>query len=491
MLSDSANRMDRMRRVISGIIARSLICVALGLAGCGAIERVEKTLFSGDTAPKPGQQGFVEGFIGGTVADEPRAAQVGREVLSAGGSAGDASVAMAFALSVTLPSRAGLGGGGVCVAYAAGSGSVNHGVPESVSFIPLAPRGGGGGDRPAGLPMMARGLFLLHARYGVLPFETLVGTAENLARTGVPASRALVRDLNLVSGPLLADAGARQVFSRGGVPLAEGQVMVQPELTGTLAHIRLAGVGDLYQGILAGRLADASQRAGGALTTEQLRRALPGFLPAIVSDYKGEKIAFAAPPSDGGLAAAAAFAALTRNPGDLGGATARSLAVAARFRANGGDPRAILTTNDLPAAALPPLPASTTFGAVDRNGNAVMCAATMGNLFGTGRLLPGLGFLLSASPASLPAPLLSVGLAWNPRENAFHAAAGGSGQAGAGVAAAVGLMNALESGKPMSVPVPEPGRANVMTCAGLLPGRPGSCGFATDPRDAGLATGGN
>ena len=40
-------------------------------------------------------------------------------------------------------------------------------------------------------------------------------------------------------------------------------------------------------------------------------------------------------------------------------------------------------------------------------------------------------------------------------------------------------------------PVPDPGRANVISCAGYLPGDTGSCGWATDPRGAGLAVGSN
>ena len=53
------------------------IILALGLSACGGSGLDE------------GQAGFVEGFFGGIMVDEPRAALVGRDVLSAGGSAAD------------------------------------------------------------------------------------------------------------------------------------------------------------------------------------------------------------------------------------------------------------------------------------------------------------------------------------------------------------------------------------------------------------------
>jgi gamma-glutamyltranspeptidase/glutathione hydrolase len=413
-------------------------------------------------------------------------------VLSAGGNAADAAVAIGFTLAATLPSRAGLGGGGACLAYAADRKSVNGGVPEAIMFPPLAPATRGtNADRPTAFPMLARGLFLLHARYGTRPFETLIVPAEQLARFGVSVSRALNRDLALVSAPLLADPAAAAVFARAGVPLAEGQTLIQPDLAATLTQIRVAGVGDMYQGALARRIADASPSIGGPMTLADLRGALPKLAPPLTVPDRNDEVAFLPPPADGGLAAAAAFRALQANGSDFPGAAMRALAAAARYRAGGATPEQVLAARDLPPAGLPPLPASTSFVTLDKDGNAVACDVTMNNLFGTGRILPGLGFLVAASPASVPPPLLAAGLAWNDHIHAFRAEAAGSGQAGAPMAVAVGLLNALRSGRALSAPVPDPGRANVIVCDGYLPGDQSTCNWASDPRESGLALGGS
>jgi gamma-glutamyltranspeptidase/glutathione hydrolase len=462
----------------------ALLGAALATASCSTMGSISQSLFGGVS---PGAQ-RVSGFLGGVVADEPRAAVVGREVLATGGTAADAAVALGFALSVTLPSRASLGGGGACLAYSPSKDGPSQGVPEAFVFVPAAPAGHGGGDRPAAIPALPRGLFALHARYGKKPFETLLSPAEQMARFGVPASRAFVRDLQVVAGPLFADPNVAAVFSHDGAPLAEGERLVQSDLGATLAQLRVAGVGDFYQGLLAQRLARGSQRAGGAFTAEDLRAFLPRMPAPVTVDDGNDHVAFLPPPADGGLAAAAALQALQANPTDYGGANARALAVAAGWRMTGGDPQALLAAAP-PAASLPGLPASTTFLTLDRDGNAVACALTMNNLFGTGRMAPGTGVLLAASPSVFPPPLLAAAIAWNEPLHAFRAAVGGSGQSGAALAAAVAMMNTLRSGQPMPAPVPEPGRANVIACSRYLPENDGTCGWATDPRGAGLAIG--
>jgi gamma-glutamyltranspeptidase/glutathione hydrolase len=478
----------RGRRLRAGIVLASL----LACSACGTAGDVANSLFGSGNTVAQGQPGYVQGFLGGVVADEPRAALAARQILSAGGTAADAAVVLGFTLSVTLPSRAGLGGGGACLAYGADKKSANEGVPEAVLFPPVAPAAlGANADRPAAVPMLARGLYLLHARYGKLPFESLIVPAEQLARFGTPAPRALVRDIALVSGPLLDDPNARAIFAQNGAPLTEGQTLLQPDLGATLSQIRIGGVGGFYTGTLARRIVQASPLAGGPLALTDLTGALPRLAPAIVLPYRRDEVAFLPPPADGGLAAAAAFSLLQRDPSALGAAAARALAVAARWRQGGADAQSLLTAANLTEAALPPLPASTSFVTLDKDGDAVACSLSMDNLFGTGRLLPGLGILLAASPAAVPPPLYSAAIAWNDNIHAFRAAVGGSGQAGAPMAVAVGMLNALRTNQAMAAQVPDPGRANVISCSSYLPGENGACTWATDPREAGLAVGGN
>lgn len=480
-----------MTTIINRLRQLLLCTCALALVGCETASTVVDRVLGSGGKPAEGTPGFVAGFLGAVAADEPRAVVTAREILSAGGTAADAAVALGFALAVTLPSRAGIGAGGACLAYAPDSKSVNGGVPEAILFMPTAALGRGArSDRPAAVPMLARGMFALHARYGKRPLETLIAPAEQLARFGTPASRAFMHDFILVTAPLLADPNARAVFAPGGQPVQEGSQLIQHELGATLAQLRSAGVGNLYQGSLGRRLEEVSPSAGAAISLADLREALPRSSPPIILRHGNDSVAFLPPPADGGLAAAAAFQALGSNPNDLSGVTDRANGVAAAWRARGGDPMALLG-EAVSGARLPAMPASTSFTTLDKDGNAVSCAITMGNLFGTGRMAPGMGFLIGASPGAHTPPLLAAAIAYNERLHAFRAAVGGSGQSGAAAAVAVAMMNTLRTQTPMAVEVPEPGRANVIACARYLPGTERACAWATDSRGSGLAQGGN
>jgi gamma-glutamyltranspeptidase/glutathione hydrolase len=331
----------------------------------------------------------------------------------------------------------------------------------------------------------------------VRPFEELMAPAEQLARFGTPVSRALAEDLAAVAGPLLADPGARSVFASGnGQVRRQGEVLVQPLLATTLSQLRISGVGDLHQGVLARRLEEASRTVGGNLTIEALRdrAALPQLLPPlVVQGANRDSVAFLPLPADGGLAAAAAYLAL-KSGQSLEQAGARGEAVAATWRRQGGQADALLTAN-VPAAGAGPLPASAGLAVFDREGNAVGCSFTLNNLFGTGRLVPGMGMLLAAAPGigQVQPPLLAAGIAWNPALEKLHMVAAGSGQHAAPLAVAGPLARVVEGGLVPSGAVQSgrlaPGRGQYGICSAYLPGAESSCVAITDPAGAGVALG--
>jgi gamma-glutamyltranspeptidase/glutathione hydrolase len=371
----------------------------------------------------------------------------------------DAAVAAGFALTVTLPSRAGLGGGGACLVF-----ERSRGETQAILFEAGARRGVvPGADRPAAVPMMARGLFALHTRGGRLRFEELIRPAEDLAREGNPVSRAFAGDLAAVANPLFADPQARAIFAGpGGAPLGEGAQLVQRDLALSLSAIRTTGPGDIHQGTLARRLAEASLSAGGGLTVDEMRAGIARLVAPVTARQGNDTISFLPTTSD--AYTARSFEALAAGNASLDGGPV-----------GGGASTALVT--------------------FDRDGNAVSCAFSMNNLFGTGRVAPGTGIVLAAAPnvgGIRPAPL-AVTLVHNQPLRAFRLAVAASGQDAAPNAAALAT-NRLLRGAVVQDALPQQStpsyaRAVVASCPRYLPGRPDECVIAADPRGSGLAAG--
>ncbi len=414
----------------SQIIRSLAVAALLPLAACGLPGKI---VGAGPNA-KLGQTAVAPSVFGYAVADEPQAALAARQILNNGGNAADAAAAAGFALSVTLPSRAGVGGGGACIVRMPNpAGDMQP--PTALLFAPGAPALSGG-DRPAAVPALARGLLALQARYGSMPFSAVVVPAERLAG-GVPVSPALASDLSVVGSALLADPAAAQVFGNpsGGV-LTAGDNLSQPDLAASFEVLRTQGVQGFYQGGFPDVFTAAANQAGAELSDADMSATVPRFaVPALAADGKYQLAGL--PYTD--------------------------------------------------QAGAQPLPASAGFETLDRNGGVVACVVTMNNLFGTGRVAAGTGILLAASPRAVPTPLLRAVIAYNANSNIFRAAVTGTGQAEAPEAASQGMYAALNNTQALA---PDPGRANIISCPGGVPGGEATCRASADPRGQGLAIGG-
>jgi len=220
-----------------GILRRSLAFVLglLVLAGCAADPEV------------PSQ--FTRSSQAAVISDEPKAALVGRDILALGGNPVDAAVAMALSLTVTLPSRAGLLGGGSCL--------VHDPVAKTVTdfdFRPFALPRADGSRSEYGAPGLLRGLFAMQARYGSLRFEQLVIPAERLARFDGVVSRSLYQDMQQF-GSRLARADNPLWHDAGKV--AVGDRLPWEAQAGAFAVLRQEGLGSFYGGRMGRQVATA------------------------------------------------------------------------------------------------------------------------------------------------------------------------------------------------------------------------------------------
>lgn len=410
---------------------------------------------------KVGTIGYVTGFAGAVAVDEPRAALVARDALSAGGSAVDAAVAAAWTMAVTLPSAVGVGGGGMCVVHDSRSKTT-----EVIDFLPpahgamVAPAGQGfvvGGRQgwPVAVPAMPRGLYAMHAKYGKLRWEAVMAPAETTARFGEPTSRALANVLASSGSGLMADPVARDVFSVGGTRLiGEGERLQQVDLAATLGRLRQQGPGALYDGMLGNQFLDAVQQAGGHLTREQLRAYAPTWRPSVRQAVGNDTLHV--PPQ--GMAGHDLLAVWNGDP-----------AAGASAHPDGG----------------------TGLVVVDGTGSAVACALTMNGPFGLGRMARGMGMMFAeAGPAEgMSQTPLAAGLMVNHHVNEFRLGVGAAGS-DATVNAARAAQAAIPGGQPATQAVSGlrgAARTNLVSCPMGVPARPDTCTVAVDPRGAGFA----
>jgi gamma-glutamyltranspeptidase/glutathione hydrolase len=463
-------RIVKIGRMLTGARQRIMLAVAaIGLLPLGACELTE-------TLPV---QGIFEGsdFVGGAASDEPRAALVARDTLAAGGTAADAAVSLYFALAVTYPSTASLGGGGQCLVYAP---TDDGDVIQTLDF--LATRSTAAaieGGRASAVPGAVRGMYALQSRYGKLRWPRLLASAESFARFGHQASRALVHDLTLAADQLFRDPTVRTAFgNKDGEPIAEGQNITQLDLGAVLSTLRTKGPGDFYSGNIARQLVAAVAEAGGTLNLEDLREYRPRWRETVWLPFESHEIHTTPAPSAGGITATAIWA--LGNDGDryvesgdadrlhlLAEIGKRGFADRSAWAEGGGG--TVLDLERLQASmasfqpdrqsaseALSPAPqlrlenpAATSFTVVDSDGMAVACTVTMNNLFGTGRIAPGTGIVLAAPPRPTGILPLAPVMVVNRVNNQVLLVAGAVGGAAAPSALATVMLEVLNAETPL------------------------------------------
>ncbi len=226
-----------------------------------------------------------------------QAAQVGAEVLEAGGNAVDAAVATACALAVTEPWMSGLGGCGYMVVYSAAAqavrvvdfGTVSPGGLDPAAY-PLSSVAaadhdlfgwpGVEGERNVrgplsiGVPGSVDGLGLALSRFGSLSWSEVLAPAIALAEQGHVVDWWTTLLVARDAAALRENQAAAAVYLPDGLPPVATEIgklkLDLGRLPATLRRLAEAGPEDFYRGAIAEALVSDVAALGGALSAEDL-----------------------------------------------------------------------------------------------------------------------------------------------------------------------------------------------------------------------------
>jgi gamma-glutamyltranspeptidase/glutathione hydrolase len=257
------------------------------------------------------------------VAPNPHAAEAGREMLRAGGSALDASVAAAVMLTLVEPQASGIGGGGLMLHFDAESGGIQawdgretapaaatprlflrpEGHPQAGQPMPFAEAMEGG--RSVGVPGLLRMLEAAHREHGRLPWARLLEPTIRLAEAGFPVSPRLSAAIAANAASLRRNPGARAYFLDGeGNPLPPGHLLRNPPLAATLRTVAAEGADAMHRGPIAADIVVAVQGHAnpGGMTEADLATYEPRRRTVVCQPYRSFRACGMGPPTSGGIA---------------------------------------------------------------------------------------------------------------------------------------------------------------------------------------------
>jgi gamma-glutamyltranspeptidase / glutathione hydrolase len=387
-------------------------------------------------------------------AANPHAVRAAVEILRAGGSAIDATIAAQMVLNLVEPQSSGIGGGAFLLYWDAARKKLSsydgrETAPKAINprvFARLAGSREGfmravGSGASVGVPGLLRMLALAHKRHGKLPWARLFAPAITLAKQGFtmsPRLHALLQHF-----PRLArDDGARELyFALDGRPKLPGRIVVNYALARTLETIARKGADAFYEGEIAKDVVAATRRGPGppgAMTLADLRGYRALAREPVCGPYRGYTVCGMGPPSSGGTTVVQILGLLERfdlrGPGPwsprawhlIGQASALAFADRNRYladpdfvrvpvkglldhaymaqrsalisglavhgRAKPGTPPGVHSER-FGDGVSPELPSTSHLSIVDREGNAVAMTTTIENAFGSLRMVR--GFLLN------------------------------------------------------------------------------------------------
>ena len=376
----------------------------------------------------------VRSVKGMVAAAHPLAAAAGAAMLDAGGNAFDAVVATAAALNVAEPYMSGMLGLGMATCWVQGEGRVRTldfqtPVPRRFPAATIGKTATVDGPLAGGVPGSLAGWSTLIGTYGRKSLAEALQPAITLARDGVPISNFYLDMLAAVANRAMSEEW-RRLFGFDG-SARPGLVLQQPELAATLESIAADGPGTLYGGALGRRVAEHLASIGGCIGLDDLEAVRPVWEEPLTAEYRGLTVHVPPPPAESfqflltlRLLAETDFSALPHLGVEHLDQVFRAIRLAAELRIRHNRKGAEAIRELLSEASIAPLRArltdgsqvwgrteqhadgplvdgpslkehTTSFSAMDTDGNAVCITQSLGSPWGSGTAIPGTGLCLN------------------------------------------------------------------------------------------------
>jgi len=259
----------------------------------------------------------VWGANGAAAAAHPRASLIAIDALRAGGSAVDAAIAANIALGFLEPIACGIGGDAFALLWDPGAREVVglNGSGRSPATLDLETHRARARERlipshgslSVSTPGAVDAWWMLHQRYGRLPWADLFAPTIALAEAGAPAAQTVAFYLAsthraYVSGrlPIEETDNFLKVWAPEGRTPVEGELFANPALARTLRLIAEGGRDGFYEGEVAEAIGGYSARIGGWLSAADLEAHRGEWVEPAKTAYRGVEV-WGLPPNGQGL----------------------------------------------------------------------------------------------------------------------------------------------------------------------------------------------
>jgi len=243
--------------------------------------------------------------IGMVSSAHPIATEAGLEILTKGGNAFDAAVAVASTLNVVEPMSSGIGGYGTILVYDAkkeeirfldSSGKIPAAVDSDVFRKPNPDyKKNRYGPKAVSTPGNVNAWEAMSKAYGKLDWKELFRPAINAAEQGFILDERIGKRI-MYSYDEFPEF-AKGIYGKDGRALGPGEKLVQKDLAVSMRLIAEEGAKAVYGGKIGEAIDKAVQQAGGFLTIDDLVNDKAEWWKPIRIQYRDCEVYTASPPS--------------------------------------------------------------------------------------------------------------------------------------------------------------------------------------------------